>query len=338
MGNAAMPFQWKRTTRFTVKPQQFLGRNIDHFGNNLGLKGSYIDNMIEETGMTNCIAVTAPGIAFYKPRIEYEALLDREQHKRYRRIVGKPQWLAYTRPDIAYATKEVARDLTAPTELSQKKVNHFLRYSRGTKHYIFTIEPTTTLRANTNNILHLDVHVDSDWAGYPTIRKSTSGFNIIFLGTTVAFGSRTQATIALSSAESELYAICTGVNEGLHLRNDIVVRLHVEQELLLRYLTSGQFIHFTRDYISYMLSIRTTNYLPISQHPQLIYKVDYDMGRFTEIYSLNNNYIWNCRMLCSYLTYFTTSTTANNCRTFNTKQSLQCFAKASATMDSHYSQ
>ena len=55
--------------------------------------------------------------------------------------------------------------------------------------------------------------------GCPTTRKSTSGFSIIFLGTTVAFGSRTQATIALSSAESELYAICTGVNEGLHLRS-----------------------------------------------------------------------------------------------------------------------
>ena len=42
------------------KPQQFLGRNNDHFGNycNLG----YIDNMIEESGMTNCNTVTAPGI------------------------------------------------------------------------------------------------------------------------------------------------------------------------------------------------------------------------------------------------------------------------------------
>ena len=115
--------------------------------------------------------------------------------------------------------KELARDLTAPTELSQKRVKHLLRYLHGAKHYKFTIEPTTALRANTNNILDLDVHVDADWAGCPTTRKSTSGFNIIFLGTTVAFGSRTQATIALSLAESELYAICTGVNEGLHLRN-----------------------------------------------------------------------------------------------------------------------
>ena len=112
------------------KPQQFLGRNIDHFGNycNLGLKDSCIDNMIEESGMNNCNSVNTPGIAHYKPTIEDEALLDHEQHKRYRRIVGKLQWLAYTRPDIAYSTKELARDLTAPTEFSQKRVKHLLRY------------------------------------------------------------------------------------------------------------------------------------------------------------------------------------------------------------------
>ena len=89
----------------------------------------------------------------------------------------------------------------------------------GIKHYKLTIEPTTTLRENTNNIMDLDVYVDADWAGCPTTGKPTSGFNIHFLGTTVAFGSRTQATVALSSAESELYAVCAGVNEGLHLRN-----------------------------------------------------------------------------------------------------------------------
>ena len=167
------------------KPQQFLGRNIDHFGNycNLGLKDSYIDSMIEESGMTNRNTVTAPGIAHYKSTIEDEALLDHEQHKRYSRIVGKLQWLAHTRPDIAYSTKELARDLTAPRELFK----HLLRYLHGAKRHKFTIEPTTTtLRANTNNILDLDVHVDADWAGCPTTRKSTSGLNIIFLGTTVA--------------------------------------------------------------------------------------------------------------------------------------------------------
>ena len=123
------------------KPQQFLGRNIEHFGNYCtpGLQDSYINNTMEETGMTNCNMVTAPGIARYKPTMEEEALLDHEQHKRCRKMLVN---FSGSRPDIAYAT-------------------------------------------------------------------------IIFLGTTVAFGSRARATIAFSSAESELYAICAGVNEGL---------------------------------------------------------------------------------------------------------------------------
>ena len=40
--------------------------------------------MIEETGMTNCNTVTAPGIADYNATIEDEVLLDHEQHKRCR--------------------------------------------------------------------------------------------------------------------------------------------------------------------------------------------------------------------------------------------------------------
>ena len=88
------------------------------------------------------------------------------------RVVGKLQWLAHTRPDIAYSIKELARDLTAPTELSNKRVKHLIRYLQGTKHYKFIIQPTTTLNSDTNNCLDLEIYVDADWAGCPTTRKS----------------------------------------------------------------------------------------------------------------------------------------------------------------------
>ena len=39
------------------------------------------------------------------------------------------------------------------------------------------------------------------------------------MGSTIHFGSRTQSTIALSSAEAELYAINTGATEALHIRS-----------------------------------------------------------------------------------------------------------------------
>jgi len=65
----------------------------------------------------------------------------------------------------------------------------------------------------------LNIYVDSDWAGCVETRKSTTGFSITFLGATISYASRTQATIALSSAEAELYAINTGAAEALHFQN-----------------------------------------------------------------------------------------------------------------------
>ena len=122
-----------------------------------------INNIIEEASLKNCNPVTTPGIAHYKPTVGDEALLDKEQHKRHRRVAGKLQWLAYTRPDIAYSTKEFARDLTAPTELSNKRVKHLLRYLQGTKHDKFIIQPTTTLNSDTNNCLDLEIYVDANY-------------------------------------------------------------------------------------------------------------------------------------------------------------------------------
>ena len=75
----------------------------------------------------------------------------------------------------------------------------------------------------------------------------------------------------------------------------VIVRLQVEQELFLMCLTFEQFV-LHRGYISYMVSIQNTFYLPTTQHSQLVYKVDYDMTTFTDTYSLKSNYIWNYRM------------------------------------------
>jgi hypothetical protein len=142
---------------------------------------------------------------------DHEQALSVEEHAQYKRAVGKLQWVTYTRHDISYATEELARALQKPTTADQQKQKHLLRYIKETKHYKQIIRPTVNLPAKA--IPDLNVFVDSDWAGCPTTRRSTTGFLITLLETTINYGSRTQATIALSSAEAELYAISTGAKK-----------------------------------------------------------------------------------------------------------------------------
>lgn len=62
------------------------------------------------------------------------------------------------------------------------------------------------------------VFVDANFAGDET-RKSTTGFVVLLQGVVIAFGSHTQATIALSTAEAELMALNPGVREALFVQS-----------------------------------------------------------------------------------------------------------------------
>ena len=61
----------------------------------------------------------------------------------------------------------------------------------------------------------LDVHSDANWAGCRTSRKSSSGGTIAIGGHLIRAYSKTQAVIAKSSGESELYAVVRASAEAL---------------------------------------------------------------------------------------------------------------------------
>ena len=61
----------------------------------------------------------------------------------------------------------------------------------------------------------VDVFTDSDWAGCKSTCRSTSGGIIRFGAHTLKTWSSTQATVALSSAEAELYALTKGAAQAL---------------------------------------------------------------------------------------------------------------------------
>ena len=67
--------------------------------------------------------------------------------------------MTYTRPDICYATKELARDLTAPTTHSQQKLKHLLRYLQGTKNLNYIVRPASM---STKDEIQVDVYTDAE--------------------------------------------------------------------------------------------------------------------------------------------------------------------------------
>jgi hypothetical protein len=61
----------------------------------------------------------------------------------------------------------------------------------------------------------IQVFSDSDWAGCPRTRKSTSGGVVLFNGVAIKHWSSTQSTISLSSGEAEYVALVKAASEGL---------------------------------------------------------------------------------------------------------------------------
>ena len=129
----------------------FRWRNISNNGDYyaISLADNYTTDLLKEADMLNCNAAPATGTKAASS--EMEQPLTKEQHSAYRRAVGKLQWMTSTRPDISYATKELARSLTAPTTADQQKLKHLLRYIKGTQHYKPYVRPTVRTRHNTRH-------------------------------------------------------------------------------------------------------------------------------------------------------------------------------------------
>ena len=90
-------------------------------------------------------------------------------------------------------------------------------------------------RNGDDEIEWVDAMADSDWAGEPKTRLSTSGGMLVAGGAAIKHWSRTHKGRSLSSAEAEYYAIVIGRAEGLAIQAlaaemgwNVGVRVHTD--------------------------------------------------------------------------------------------------------------
>jgi len=75
------------------------------------------------------------------------------------------------------------------------------------------------------------MYCDADYAGDKETRRSTSGMIVMMNGGSISWSSRLQQLVALSSAESEIYAVADSVKEALQVKlmcEDCGLRKHGE--------------------------------------------------------------------------------------------------------------
>ena len=152
-----------------------------------------------------------------------EAPLDQEQHKRYRRLVGKIQWLSHTRPDISYGAKELARSPQAPTQLDNKKVKRMIRCLEGTRYMRHNLRPKIQTQ-DKRTPLNIDTYTDANWA----LCETTQHHRIctVLLWSSTLWQQNTSSNSTFITAAQESLYISNFIKEAFEVRTNI--RIHTD--------------------------------------------------------------------------------------------------------------
>ena len=130
----------------------------------------------------------------------------------YRAVVARLNYMAADRPDIQFAVKEVARNMSAPLASHWHALKRIGTYLKGRPRLVLKYHwqqtPSTAV-----------TYTDSDWAGCKKTGKSTSGGIVTLGGHVIKSYARQQKTVALSSAEAELHAMVAASAETIGLIN-----------------------------------------------------------------------------------------------------------------------
>jgi hypothetical protein len=132
----------------------------------------------------------------------------------YRQLVGSLMYLVNMRLDIFYTVNQLSQAMVKPTKLFWKAGKNVVRYLKGTSEYGLWYRQTDEVK--------LHGFTDTDWAGSPMDRNSTSR-GIFSIGSiVVSWYIRKQISMALSSVEVEYMVASQAVCEAIWMRKILV--------------------------------------------------------------------------------------------------------------------
>ena len=140
-------------------------------------------------------------------QLEKDVELPKHLHTAFRGAAARANYLAADRLDCQFGAKEVCRWMSKPAETAWRALKRLCRYLVGLPRMVFHYLWQT--------VDHVDIYTDTDWAGCPRTRKSTSGGCALLGSHPIKTWSSTQASVALSSGEAEFNGVVRGAGAGL---------------------------------------------------------------------------------------------------------------------------
>ncbi|KAJ0801006.1 putative RNA-directed DNA polymerase [Helianthus annuus] len=187
----------------------FLGMEVTYKNGDIMLsQQKYARGLLDKFKMMNCKAVSTPmeyGIRLSKQDPEEEM----DSHL-YRSLVGSLMYLTNTRLDIMFAVNKISQFMEQPKRSHWEAGKRILRYVKGTLNHGLVYS-----KGSKGTLIGFS---DSDYAGSIDDSKSTSGY-LFHLGSgAIAWQSRKQKVIALSSTEAEYIALSMAGCQALWLK------------------------------------------------------------------------------------------------------------------------
>lgn len=186
--------------------KNFLGMSISRTNDSLFLvQNKVIEKLMSEFNMENCRSVATPMEVGFKID-DSEPVIDVP----YRRLVCSLMYISVmSRPDLSFAVSLLSRMLDRPTNQTWQAAKRVLRYLNSTKDMCLKFE---------KGDVKLISYSDADWAGDLMTRKSVSGFFALDGTNPIAWFSKKQTSVALSTMEAEYCAASAAAQELINLK------------------------------------------------------------------------------------------------------------------------
>ncbi len=199
-------------------------------------QSQYVQTVLYRFGMGDCNPVSTlldPNIKLVKE--PDNADLSEMKKVPYEALIGSLMYAALgTRPDIKYTVQALSQFNARPGPTHWTAAKRVLRYLKGMRNFgiTYTGKGEPRMRAYYHN-LRLEGYTDADWASNLDDRCSVSGYTFLIGNAAVAWSSKKQTTVVLSSMEAKYMAIVYATRHAIWMRV-ILAELTFAQEAALQ--------------------------------------------------------------------------------------------------------